>query len=79
MSDEMPGEKCKHGYYIDIVSPCPYCLMEKDKKMKELEEENVKLKAIIKDLHEKVDAKNRVINRLQHDSWDDVTYDREDR
>ena len=48
-----------------------------ENKVKDLEEENIKLKAIIKELHEKVDSKNRIINRLQRDSWDDVTSDRD--
>jgi len=47
--------------------------------IEKLKEENEKLKAHIIKLNDIIASKNSIINRIQHDSWDDVTYDREDR
>ena len=52
-------------------------MTDQEKRIKELEEENAKLRANILKLHDAIDSKDRLINRLQHDSWDDVTYDRD--
>lgn len=45
--------------------------------IKSLEEENTKLKLQIRTLNESIASKNRTINKLQYDSWDDVTYGRD--
>jgi predicted RNase H-like nuclease (RuvC/YqgF family) len=79
MSNEIPDQECRHGYYLDRLNPCPYCLAEKDKKMEKIEEENEKLKLHIRKLNDIIASKNSVINRMQHENWDDVTYDRKDR
>ncbi len=50
-----------------------------DTEIKTLKEENAKLKTHIQKLNDVIAAKNRTINRLQHESWDDVTYERDDR
>lgn len=47
--------------------------------IEKLKEENEKLKAHIRKLNDVIASKNNTINRLQHESWDDVTYDRGDR
>jgi len=39
--------------------------------IKILQEENTKLKTHIRTLNDAIDSKNRTINKLQYDSWDD--------
>ena len=69
--------KCIFDDYTMYFSNDGVTMLPTVEKATSLEEENAKLKAIIKELHEKVDSKNRIINRLQNDSWDDITYDRD--
>jgi len=70
----MSDDECRHGY---DPRTCPYCMLKLREKLESLEKENTTLKALIKELHTKIDAKNQTINRLQRDSWDDVTNDRD--
>lgn len=46
-------------------------------RIKELEEENAKLRAIILSLNESIASKNRKINRMEYDSWDSVDFGRD--
>ena len=46
-------------------------IKEMFEKIRLLEEENTKLKMHIKMLNDSIDFKNRTINKLQYDSWDD--------
>ena len=40
-------------------------------RVKLLDEENAQLKTHIRTLNDAIDSKNRTINKLQYDSWDD--------
>lgn len=42
-----------------------------------LKEENAKLRAIIVKLNDSIASKNRAINKMQYDSWDDVSFERD--
>ncbi len=53
------------------------CNITLEIKVERLEEENAKLKFHIRKLNDIIASKNNVINRLQHENWDDVTYDRD--
>ena len=45
--------------------------------IKVLQEENAKLKTQIRVLNESIASKNRVINRMEYDSWDSVDFGRD--
>lgn len=72
---------CGHGKPIDEF--CDRCtemgenVLELRKAIISLKQENEKLKVRIKNLNDIITLKNRTINRLQHDNWEDVTYDRD--
>jgi predicted RNase H-like nuclease (RuvC/YqgF family) len=51
---------------------------DKDR-IKELEEENAKLKASLIALNDKLDSAQKRVNRMYDDTYNDVTIDREDR
>ena len=52
---------------------------ELEARIKELEEENVRLKIAVRTLNEKLSTCNRRLNRSIEDTHNDITHDRDDR
>lgn len=74
---------CGHGKPIDDF--CEYCeemggfVLELRETIKKLEEENARLKIAIRNANDKLSTTQRRLYRVQEDSWNDVTPDRDDR
>ena len=52
---------------------------DQEKRIKELEEENKKLKIALQVLRNKLASSNSRVNKMYEDSYNDVTPEREDR
>jgi len=50
---------------------------DKDKRIKELEEENARLKKAVTSLRDQLSSKTAALNRIWHDDFERVDYDRD--
>lgn len=51
----------------------------KERRLKELEEENFKLRSVIKVLNNKLSSAHKKLNKINDDIYNDVTPERDDR
>jgi molecular chaperone GrpE (heat shock protein) len=75
---ELNGNKPLDDYTLDKQVNLRLVFKSDKDRIKELEEENKKLRDALKILNEKLDVVNRRVNRMQDDAYNDIMPDRDD-